>query len=183
MYVEDYTAVEVVFTGEFVSCMGGRPTSRSLCGGTWRRFSIQSYGSSDIHLCIFCTGEFSTDLFTEDLRFIWFPGVHEIEFVRRFAVILQIWAMRSDIRYSAILSLYSAVYLYPFCGMELLLLHQYPNFGLRINFESTRICIASVTCSCDQLDNLGADYGRQVDILVTWTTQYRDLDGRFWIGL
>ena len=38
MYVEDCTAAEVVFIGEFVSCMGGRPTSRSLCGGTWRRY-------------------------------------------------------------------------------------------------------------------------------------------------
>ena len=133
-------------------------------------FSIRFYSSSEIHLCNYCTGEFSTDLITENLRFIWFPGVHEIEFVRRFAIILQIWAMRSVIRYSAILSLYSAVYLYPFCGVKLLPLHQYPNFGLRINFESTRICIASVTCSCDQLDILGADNGRQVDILVTWTT-------------
>jgi hypothetical protein len=77
-------------------------------------FSSRFYGSSEIHSCYYCTGEFSTGLTTEDLRFIRFPGVHEIEFMRRAAVILQIWAMRSIIRYFAILSLYSAVYVYPF---------------------------------------------------------------------
>jgi hypothetical protein len=72
-------------------------------------FSIRFLGSSKIHLCRYCTGKFSIDLYTEDLRFIWFPGVHDIEFVRRIDVILQIW-VRSIIRYFAILSPYSAVY-------------------------------------------------------------------------
>jgi hypothetical protein len=69
----------------------------------------------------------------------------------------------------AILSLYVVVYMFPFCGVELLPFHQYhePSFWLRINFESTRICIVSVTCSSDHLDILGADYGRQVDIIMT----------------
>jgi hypothetical protein len=89
--------------------------------------------------------------------------------------------MKIIIRYFAILSLYSAVYLYPFCGVELLQFYQY--LWLRINFESIRTCITSVTCSCDQLDILGADYEQQVDTLATWTTQYRDLDGRLWIEL
>jgi hypothetical protein len=67
-------------------------------------FYIRLYNSSDIHLCNYCTGEFSTDLTTKNLRFIRFPRVHEIEFVRRVAVILHIWAMRNIIRYLAILS-------------------------------------------------------------------------------
>jgi hypothetical protein len=73
--------------------------------------------------------------------------------------------------------------MYPFCGVEFLPLHHYPNFGLRINFDSTRICIASVICSNDLLDILGADYERQVDTVATWTTQYRKLDARFCIEL
>jgi hypothetical protein len=101
------TALRWKFFGEFVSCIGWTYEQKSL---RWyvATFSIRFYCSSGIHLYNYCTGEFNTDMFTEGLRFIWCHGVNEIEFVRRIAVILEIWAMRS-ISYGIYLRFYRCI--------------------------------------------------------------------------